>query len=109
MDIKKIYQDANALLSGHFILSSGNHSPNYLQSAKVLEEPNRGELLAKELAEIIRDANIEIDTVCAPALVVLLLDMSQLELQGLGLSLLRENLIIWSLEEALRLERVKKS
>ena len=68
MDIKKIYQDANALLEGHFILSSGKHSPNYLQSAKVLEEPKRAELLANELAKLIRESNIEVDTICAPAL-----------------------------------------
>ncbi len=68
MDIRKIYEDAGALLSGHFLLSSGNHSPNYLQSAKVLEDPKKGELLAKELAKLIQSANIKVDTVCAPAL-----------------------------------------
>ena len=68
MDIEKIYKDSGALLSGHFILSSGNHSPNYLQSAKVLEDPKRAELLAKELAKLIKDAKIKVDTVCAPAL-----------------------------------------
>ncbi len=68
MDIEKIYKDAGALLSGHFILSSGNHSANYLQSAKVLEDPKRAEVLAKELAKIIKDAGVEVDTVCAPAL-----------------------------------------
>ena len=68
MNIEEIYKESKALLSGHFILSSGNHSPNYLQSAKVLEDPKRAELLAKELAKLINEANIEIDTVCAPAL-----------------------------------------
>ena len=68
MDIEKIYKDAGALLSGHFILSSGNHSANYLQSAKVLEDPKRAEVLAKELAKIIKDAGVEVDSVCAPAL-----------------------------------------
>jgi len=33
MDVKKIYMDADALLEGHFKLSSGNHSQYYLQSA----------------------------------------------------------------------------
>jgi len=68
MDIEKIYKDADALLEGHFILSSGNHSKYYLQSAKVLEEPKRAEKLAEELASIIKKYNIEVDTVCAPAL-----------------------------------------
>ncbi len=68
MDIEKIYKDAGALLEGHFILSSGNHSNRYLQSAKVLEEPKRAEKLARELAKQIKESGLEIDTVCAPAL-----------------------------------------
>jgi orotate phosphoribosyltransferase len=68
MDIEAIYKEANALLEGHFILSSGNHSNRYLQSAKVLEDPKRAELLATELAKIIKSSEIELDTVCAPAL-----------------------------------------
>ena len=68
MNIEQIYKDAGALLEGHFILSSGNHSNRYLQSAKVLEDPKRAELLATELAKIIKKSGINIDTVCAPAL-----------------------------------------
>ena len=68
MDIKKIYEDANALLEGHFKLSSGNHSQFYLQSAKVLEDPKTARLLADELAKEIKSSGIEIDTVCSPAL-----------------------------------------
>jgi len=68
MDIKQIYMDANALLEGHFKLSSGNHSQYYLQSAKVLEQPRTAKLLAHALAEQIRQSGLEVDTVCAPAL-----------------------------------------
>ncbi len=68
MNIEQTYKDAGALLEGHFILSSGNHSNRYLQSAKVLEDPKRAELLAKELATMIEAEDIQIDTVCAPAL-----------------------------------------
>lgn len=68
MDIKKIYMDSNALLEGHFKLSSGNHSQFYLQSAKVLEDPKTAKLLADALAIQIKESGIEIDTVCAPAL-----------------------------------------
>jgi len=68
MNIEQIYKDSGALLSGHFVLSSGNHSPNYLQSAKVLEDPKRAELLATALADMIKESGIKIDTVCAPAL-----------------------------------------
>ena len=68
MDIKQIYLDANAMLQGHFKLSSGNHSEYYLQSAKVLEDPKTAKLLADALAAIIKEDGIAIDTVCAPAL-----------------------------------------
>lgn len=60
--------DANALLEGHFKLSSGNHSQFYLQSAKVLEDPKTATMLATELAKQIKASGLEIDTVCAPAL-----------------------------------------
>lgn len=68
MNIKQIYQDANALLEGHFKLSSGKHSQYYLQSAKVLEDPKVASNLAHALAKEIRTSNLAIDTVCAPAL-----------------------------------------
>jgi len=68
MDIKQIYMDAEALLEGHFKLSSGNHSQFYLQSAKVLEDPKTAKLLADALAAQIKESGLEVDTVCAPAL-----------------------------------------
>lgn len=68
MDIKQIYMDADALLEGHFKLSSGNHSAFYLQSAKVLENPQTAKKLADALAEQITADNLQIDTVCAPAI-----------------------------------------
>jgi len=68
MDVAQIYKDANALLEGHFLLSSGNHSQFYLQSAKVLEDPKVAGVLADELAKQIKAAGIHIDTVCSPAL-----------------------------------------
>lgn len=68
MDIKKVYIDADALLEGHFKLSSGNHSNYYLQSAKVLENPATAKLLANALAFEIRKSGIKIDTICSPAI-----------------------------------------
>ncbi len=68
MNAEQAYKDSGALLEGHFILSSGNHSNRYLQSAKVLEDPKRAAALAIDLAKQITDAGIKIDTVCAPAL-----------------------------------------
>ena len=57
MDIKQIYMDADALLQGHFKLSSGNHSEYYLQSAKVLEDPKTAKLLA-DIESAISAANV---------------------------------------------------
>ena len=68
MNVEQVYKDANALLDGHFLLASGNHSARYLQSAKVLEYPKKAALLTDALAQMIKDAGVEVDTVCAPAL-----------------------------------------
>jgi len=68
MNVEQVYKDANALLDGHFLLASGNHSSRYLQSAKVMEYPKKAAQLTDALAKMIRDANITVDTVCAPAL-----------------------------------------
>jgi orotate phosphoribosyltransferase len=68
MNVEQVYKSANALLEGHFLLASGNHSNRYLQSAKVLEEPKTAELLCNALAELIKESGIKVDTVCAPAL-----------------------------------------
>lgn len=72
LNIESIYRENNALLQGHFLLSSGNHTEFYLQSAKVLENPRTAELLASSLAEQIRvysnAKGLKIECVCAPAL-----------------------------------------
>lgn len=68
MNVEQAYKDANALLEGHFLLASGNHSNRYLQSAKVLEYPKKAAELTDALAAMIREAGIEVATVCAPAL-----------------------------------------
>lgn len=68
MNVEQIYKDAQALLEGHFKLSSGNHSQFYLQSAKVLEDPKTAKILAEALAEQIKASGIQVDAVCSPAL-----------------------------------------
>jgi len=45
-----IYRDSGALLEGHFQLSSGLHSDRYLQSALVLQDPAKAEILCRGLA-----------------------------------------------------------
>jgi orotate phosphoribosyltransferase len=68
MNVEQAYKEANALLEGHFLLASGNHSSRYLQSAKVLEYPKKAAALTDALAVMIKEAGIEVETVCAPAL-----------------------------------------
>ncbi len=68
--VLKIFEENGALLKGHFLLSSGLHSPRYLQCALVLQHPDTAGSLCTELAEKIRaDPRIgQIDLVIAPAL-----------------------------------------
>ncbi|NPA55904.1 MAG: orotate phosphoribosyltransferase [Epsilonproteobacteria bacterium] len=68
MNLKKIYEENNALLTGHFKLSSGKHSPNYLQSARVLENPKVAQELLSALAKQIQEYGLKVDVVCSPAI-----------------------------------------
>ena len=47
----KILKDTNALLEGHFILSSGLHSKQYIQCAKLLSNPKAAETICSSLVE----------------------------------------------------------
>jgi len=63
------FRAAGALLEGHFILSSGLHSPNYLQCARVLMDPMRASRLASALAATIpRELRSQIQIVVSPAM-----------------------------------------
>lgn len=63
------FRAADALLEGHFILSSGLHSSRYLQCARVLMDPMRASRLASALAASIpRDLRSRIEIVVAPAM-----------------------------------------
>lgn len=65
-DILEHFSGTNALLEGHFILSSGLHSPKYLQCALALQFPTDAAKFARQIAE--QNRNIEIDTVASPAI-----------------------------------------
>jgi orotate phosphoribosyltransferase len=68
-DILAEFRAADALLEGHFILSSGLRSPRYLQCARVLMDPARAERLARALAEKIpSDTREKIEAVVSPAM-----------------------------------------
>lgn len=68
-EVLKEFRDADALLEGHFILSSGLRSPRYLQCARVLMDPARAERIARALAAKLPDEiRREIDLVVSPAM-----------------------------------------
>jgi orotate phosphoribosyltransferase len=63
------FRDAGALLTGHFILSSGLRSDTYLQCARVMMDPARGERLCASLAEKLRASGAgPFDIVASPAM-----------------------------------------
>jgi orotate phosphoribosyltransferase len=69
-EILQEFIDAEAILKGHFILSSGLHSDTYMQCARVLMDPKRAETLCRALAQKIKERLGEdfADIVVAPAM-----------------------------------------
>ena len=63
-----ILKKTNALLEGHFVLSSGLHSPKYIQCAKLLSFPNLAEKICKSLANQIKKKYKKIDLILSPAM-----------------------------------------
>ncbi len=61
-----VFRRAGALLEGHFRLTSGLHSPGYLQCALVLQYPREAEMCGAALAERVRE--LKVDAVLSPAL-----------------------------------------
>lgn len=66
MDVTALLRETNALLSGHFRLSSGLHSPTYVQCARLLEHPRNARALGEALGELSRD--LAPQRIVAPAL-----------------------------------------
>ena len=64
----KILKEANALIEGHFILSSGLHSPQYVQCAQLMSKPDKAIKLCESLAEKIKKEFKEIDIILSPAM-----------------------------------------
>lgn len=63
------FRSCDALLEGHFKLSSGRHSAFYLQCARVLMNPERAGRLARAIcANIPREIRAQVDTVVSPAM-----------------------------------------
>lgn len=66
LDVRALLAETGALLDGHFRLSSGLHSPNYVQCAKLLEHPRNAAAIGEALAERVR--RLEPARIVAPAL-----------------------------------------
>lgn len=65
-DVLQIFKNEKALLSGHFLLSSGLHSPNYMQCALLLQKPWVAEKLCKALAKRLK--KLKANVVIGPAM-----------------------------------------
>jgi orotate phosphoribosyltransferase len=64
----KILKETNALLEGHFILSSGLHSDKYVQCAQLLSKPKKAKDICISLAEKIKQNFKKIDLILSPAM-----------------------------------------
>jgi orotate phosphoribosyltransferase len=63
-EVEEIFRASGALLDGHFVLSSGRHSPRYLEKFQVLQWPRRTERLCAAIVERLR--GVAIETVAGP-------------------------------------------
>ena len=64
----KILKETNALIEGHFILSSGLHSSIYVQCAQLMSKPEQALKICQSLASKIKKEFVEIDLVLSPAM-----------------------------------------
>ena len=64
----KILKETNALLEGHFILSSGLHSPQYVQCAQLMSKPSEAFKICSSLSQKIKKEFKEFDLILSPAM-----------------------------------------
>ena len=65
-EVRRLLEETQALLTGHFLLSSGKHSDKYFQCARVLASPARASLLGAGIGS--RFADVALDAVIGPAI-----------------------------------------
>ena len=63
-EVKELLIETGAIMDGHFLLTSGLHSPHYVEKFNVLQQPKYTEKLCQAMAEKFKDAHIE--TVVGP-------------------------------------------
>ena len=64
----KILKETKALIEGHFILSSGLHSPKYVQCAQLMSKPSKAAQICQSLAKKIKIELNNIDLILSPAM-----------------------------------------
>ena len=64
----KILRETKALLEGHFILSSGLHSPKYVQCAQLMSKPKQATKICVSLGEKIKKEFADFDLILSPAM-----------------------------------------
>lgn len=76
-EIIEVFKEKEVMLEGHFLLTSGRHSDQYMQCAKLFQYPDVSELICKQLAE--QFADIKIDLVVGPAVggIIMAYEMSR--------------------------------
>jgi orotate phosphoribosyltransferase len=67
-EIESLLKDVGAWLTGHFLLSSGLHSNQYIQCQRIMQYPRHGLMLAEALADKVIAAGMQPMTVIGPAL-----------------------------------------
>lgn len=81
LDLRALLEETGALLTGHFRLSSGLHSPNYVQCALLLEQPKHAKAIGEALGEKLRVSNAT--KIVAPALGGVIIGYTVAEALGL--------------------------
>jgi orotate phosphoribosyltransferase len=59
-EAERMFREAGAVMDGHFLLTSGLHSPTYWEKFRVLEEPRYTELLCRMIAAHFKDQNVQL-------------------------------------------------
>lgn len=108
-DVIAEFRAADALLEGHFILSSGLRSPRYLQCARVLMDPRRAERLCAELASRIpAETRANISAVVSPAMGGVVVGYEMARALGVEAMFVERPEGVFELRRGFRLERGQK-
>jgi len=104
------FRNAEALLEGHFVLSSGLHSPRYLQCARVLMDPARASRLASALAHgLPLEIRKQISIVVSPAMGGIIIGHEMGRSLGLEAIFLERPSGIFELRRGFRIEAGQKA